>query len=77
MSAISVPMLVDREVDVLTAIAASLKAVRQNPAAMTLWAALLVALMVLGFCTLLVGMVVLLPLAAHASWHAYRDLTRA
>jgi len=76
MSAISVPLLVDRETDVVTAIAASLKAVGQNPAAMTLWAALLVALMVLGFLTLLLGMIVLLPWAAHASWHAYRDLTQ-
>jgi uncharacterized membrane protein len=76
MSAISVPMLVDRDNDVLTAIATSLKAIRQNPAAMTLWAALLVALMALGFATLLLGMIVVLPWAAHASWHAYRDLTQ-
>ena len=76
MSVISVPMLVDREIDVLTAIATSLKAVRQNPAAMVVWAALLVALMVLGFATLLLGMIVLVPWAAHASWHAYRDLTQ-
>jgi uncharacterized membrane protein len=76
MSAISVPMLVDRDTDIATAIATSLRAVRQNPAAMTLWAALLVALMVLGFATLLLGMIVLLPWAAHASWHAYRDLAQ-
>jgi len=77
MSAISAPMLVDREVDVVTAIATSLKAVRQNPAAMALWAALLVALMALGFATLLLGMIILLPWAAHASWHAYRDLAQS
>ena len=77
MSAISVPMLVDREIDVLSAIATSFKAVQKNPATMARWAALLVALMVVGFATLLVGMIVLLPWAAHASWHAYRDLTQA
>lgn len=76
MSVISAPMLVDREVDVVTAIATSLKAVKQNPAAMALWAALLVALMALGFATLVLGMIVLLPWAAHASWHAYRDLAQ-
>ena len=76
MSVISVPMLVDRRIDVVTAIATSLKAVRQNAAAMTLWAALLVALMVVGFGTLMLGMIVVLPWAAHASWHAYRDLTQ-
>ena len=43
---------------------------------MALWAALLVALIVLGFATLLLGMIVVLPWAAHASWHAYRDLTK-
>ena len=74
MSAISVPMLVDRKTDVATAIATSFRAVRLNLAAMTLWAALLVALMVIGFATLLLGMIVVLPWAAHASWHAYRDL---
>jgi uncharacterized membrane protein len=76
MSVISIPMLVDRRIDVITAIATSLKAVRQNPVAMTVWAALLVALVVLGFATLLLGMIVVLPWAAHASWHAYRDLTK-
>ena len=70
MSAISVPMLVDREVDVITAVATSLKAVKQNPAAMVLWAALLVASMALGFATLL------LAWATYASWHAYRDLAQ-
>ena len=40
MSVISIPMLVDRKIDVITAIATSLKAVRLNPAAMTVWAAL-------------------------------------
>ena len=76
MSVISIPMLVDRRIDVITAIATSLKAVRLNPAAMTVWAALLVALVALGFATLLLGMIVVLPWAAHASWHAYRDLTK-
>jgi uncharacterized membrane protein len=74
MSAISVPMLVDRKVDILTAIATSLEAVRRNAAAMTLWAVLLVALTAIGFATLLLGMIVVMPWAAHASWHAYRDL---
>jgi uncharacterized membrane protein len=74
MSAISVPMLVDRKVDILTAIATSLEAVRRNMPAMALWAVLLVALTAVGFATLLVGMIVVVPWMAHASWHAYRDL---
>jgi uncharacterized membrane protein len=76
-SVISVPMLVDRDIDVPSAIAASLKAVRRNPAAMAVWAVMLVALITIGFATLLVGMIVVVPLAAHASWHAYRDLAQS
>ena len=73
---IAIPMITDRDVDVVTAMATSVKAVRTNPAAMALWATLLVAMMLVGFATLLAGMIVLLPLAGYASWHAYRDLTR-
>jgi uncharacterized membrane protein len=41
---------------------------------MAFWAALIVALVALGFGTLLVGMVVIFPLLGHATWHAYKDL---
>jgi uncharacterized membrane protein len=75
-SALAVPMLVDRRVDVATAVATSLKAMRVNPAAMAAWALALVVLMLLAFATLPLGVMVLFPWAAHASWHAYRDLTR-
>jgi uncharacterized membrane protein len=39
-----------------------------------LWAAIIVALTVLGFATLLFGLVLFMPLLGHASWHAYREL---
>jgi uncharacterized membrane protein len=73
-SAISVPMLMDRQVDGFTAIRLSIKAVLQNMAAMTLWALLIVFLIGLGLLTFYVGLIVALPLVGHASWHAYRDL---
>ena len=41
-----------------------------------LWALLLVPLIGIGFATMMIGMVILLPLAGHATWHAYRDLVR-
>jgi uncharacterized membrane protein len=41
---------------------------------MALWAALIVVLTLLGMATLLLGLVVVVPLLAHASWHAYRDI---
>jgi len=75
-SAVAIPMLLDREVDILTAMHTSARAVAHNLGAMALWAVLIVAAMVVGFASLLFGMVILLPLVGHATWHAYRDLVR-
>ncbi len=74
LSAIAAPMLVDRDVDPITAAMASLKAVSVNPGAMALWAAVVTALTLTGFATMMAGMVILLPLLGHASWHAYREM---
>jgi uncharacterized membrane protein len=74
LSAISIPMLMDRESDVATAMMTSTRAVGHNLGAMALWAVLIVALTLVGFATMMIGMVVILPLLGHASWHAYRDL---
>ncbi|MDB5928439.1 MAG: integral rane protein [Polaromonas sp.] len=73
-SVIAMPLLLDRRVDVLQAVLASWQAVLTNPAALALWAALIMGLSLLGLATLLLGLVVVLPLLGHASWHAYRDL---
>ena len=73
-SAVSLPMLIDRDVDFVTAMMTSLRAVAHNPGTMLLWAGLVVTLTLLGFATLLFGLIVLMPLLGHASWHAYRDL---
>jgi len=75
-SAVSVPMLVDRDCDFLTAVMTSLRAVSTNLEVMVLWAALIVSLTLVGFATLLFGLVILMPLIGHASWHAYRDLVK-
>ena len=73
-SAVSIPMLIDRQVDFVTAMMTSVRAVAHNPLPMLLWAGLIVLLTLLGFATLLFGLIVLMPLLGHASWHAYRDL---
>jgi uncharacterized membrane protein len=73
-SAISLPMLLDRDVGVPAAVATSFKAVNRNPQAMALWAALIAGFTAFGLATLFVGLAVCLPLVGHASWHAYRDL---
>jgi len=43
---------------------------------MIVWAALIAGLTAIGFATLLSGLVVVLPVLGHATWHAYRDLVR-
>jgi uncharacterized membrane protein len=48
--------------------------VQAHPVPMALWAALLMGLTVLGMAAGLLGLVVVAPWLAHASWHAYRDL---
>jgi uncharacterized membrane protein len=73
-SAVSVPMLLDREVDFATAAMTSFKAVSSNLRAMTLWAAIIVGLTLVGFATLLFGLIVIMPIIGHATWHAYREL---
>ena len=73
-SAITVPMLIDRKVDGFTAIRFSIKAVLKNMPAMMLWAFLIVLIVGLGLITYYVGLIVALPLIGHASWHAYRSL---
>jgi len=75
-SAISVPMLLDRKMDAVTAMSTSVRAVWQNWLAMGLWAVLIVALSALGLATLFVGLAITFPLIGHATWHAYRELTR-
>jgi len=71
---VSAPLLVDRPVDVITAMLTSLHCCRLNPAPLLLWALLIAGLTALGFATLMLGLIVIFPWLAHASWHAYRDL---
>jgi len=73
-SAVSIPMLIDRDVDFVTAMITSLRATVLNPKVMALWAMLVVMLTLAGFATLLFGLALTMPLLGHASWHAYRDL---
>lgn len=73
---ITAPMLLDRDVDVITAALASVKACRAHPAATLIWAAIIAVLTAVGFATMMIGLIVIFPLLGHASWHAYRDLVR-
>ena len=70
----AVPLMLDRDSDVASAMLTSLQVFRSNAGPLLLWAACLVALTLLGFATLLFGLVVIMPILGHASWHAYREL---
>jgi uncharacterized membrane protein len=77
-SVVSLPMLLDRDrMDTLTAMISSFNAVRLNFGPMLVWAALIVALTALGFATFYLGLVVVLPVIGHATWHAYREVIQA
>lgn len=75
-SAVSVPLLMTRKMDAVSAMATSVAAVRRNPKAMLLWGALIAGFIALGIATLFVGLVIVFPLVGHATWHAYRDLVK-
>jgi uncharacterized membrane protein len=70
--AFALPMLLDRPVSMHEALATSFRAVMHNLPAMILWAAMLVILTAAGMALFFVGLVITLPLAGHATWHAYR-----
>jgi uncharacterized membrane protein len=82
-AAFSLPMLMDRDADSITAVVTSINAVLRNKPAMAVWAALIVLAVAPGFALLLLGngtgfalvmalLGITLPLIGHATWHAYR-----
>jgi uncharacterized membrane protein len=73
-SIVSLPMLLDRDVGLDTAIKTSVRAVFANPVPMAAWGAIVVAGLVLGSLPLFAGLIVVLPVLGHATWHLYRKL---
>ncbi|MDP1734307.1 MAG: DUF2189 domain-containing protein [Sulfuritalea sp.] len=73
-SVVSMPMLIDRRCDLLTALGTSVNAVAENPLPLALWAVIIMLLTGLGFATALVGLILVMPWLGHASFHAYKDL---
>ncbi|HPY39064.1 MAG TPA: DUF2189 domain-containing protein [Thiolinea sp.] len=71
---VTVPVLIERKADIMTAIATSLRACMTNPKTMFLWAVTITVIIGLGLATFNLGLIIAMPLVAHASWHAYRDL---
>ncbi|HEX3218391.1 MAG TPA: DUF2189 domain-containing protein [Aestuariivirgaceae bacterium] len=71
-SAVSFPMLLDRNVGVMTAIQTSVRVFLANPATMLMWGAIVAGSLVLGSLPLFVGLAVVMPVLGHATWHLYR-----
>ena len=76
-SVVTVPLLIDRKIDFVTAILTSIRALRANWRPLLLWAALIAMFVGIGILTFYIGLLVTMPLVGHATWHAYRDLVAA
>lgn len=72
-AAFSLPMIVDRDADMITACITSINAVLRNKPAMAVWITLIVLLTGIGFATAGLGLIVTIPLLGYATWHAYTE----
>ncbi|TMV03778.1 DUF2189 domain-containing protein [Ruegeria sediminis] len=71
-SVVSFPLLLDRKVGVPVAVVTSYRVFRQNPDVILAWGFIVVALLAIGSIPLLLGLIVVLPVLGHATWHLYR-----
>jgi uncharacterized membrane protein len=69
---VSPPLIVDRNVDFITAMSASVRSVRTNPKPMLVWAIVIGADLAIAFATFFVALLVVFPILGHATWHLYR-----
>ena len=76
-SVVSFPLLIDREVSLATAVRTSVRAVAANPAAMAVWGFVVAAGLVLGSIPVFLGLIVVMPVLGHATWHLYRKVVAA
>ena len=72
LTVVSLPMLMDREVDFITAMITSFGLVTQNPVTMVIWGTVIAVLLFAGMALWFLGLFVVLPLLGHATWHLYR-----
>ncbi len=72
-SAFSLPMIMHRDVDSITAIVTSVNAVLRNKFAMVVWLTIVVASLLIGVVTAFVGLIVIVPVIGHAAWHGYLE----
>jgi uncharacterized membrane protein len=73
-SVVSFPLLLDRPVGLTAAVATSVRAVLENPVPMAAWGLIVAGALVLGSLPALLGLIFVLPILGHATWHLYRKL---
>jgi uncharacterized membrane protein len=71
---VSFPLVIDRHVDAARAIVTSLRAVAANPITMAVWGVIIAVALALGSIPLFLGLIVVMPVLGHASWHLYRHV---
>jgi uncharacterized membrane protein len=74
LSVVSFPLLLDRDVGVMTAVITSVRAVIANPTTMAMWAFIVAGALVIGSLPFFVGLAVVLPVLGHSTWHLYRKV---
>ncbi|PYE86350.1 DUF2189 domain-containing protein [Phyllobacterium leguminum] len=72
LSAVTFPLLIERDTGAWMAIRTSIKAVVVNPVPMALWGLIVAILLAIGFATFFAGLAIIIPVLGHASWHLYR-----
>src|SRR6266403_270697 len=75
-SVVSIPLIIDQHASAGQALRASVNAVLHNIPAMIVWSALILVLTIIGYATLLLGLLYIAPLLGHATWHAYKSMIR-
>ena len=73
-SVVSFPLLLDRDVGLYTAVATSVRAVLANPGPMAAWGLIVAGGLVIGSIPLFLGLIIVMPVLGHATWHLYRKL---
>ncbi|MCV9910236.1 DUF2189 domain-containing protein [Brucella sp. HL-2] len=73
---VTFPMLLDQDCGVAAATATSVRVVMRNPLETLLWAAIVTAMLILGFATMFAGLALVIPILGHATWHLYRKTVR-
>lgn len=69
---IAMPLLLDREIDFVTAMLTSVRAVTENPVVMLTWAAIIAVTMLVSLIPVFLGLIITLPILGHTTWHLYQ-----